>query len=103
MERSLKKYWPIFLLPTIIAFMIGFVIPFAEGLYLAFCQFTTVNNAKFVGINNFIKAMSDTQFRASFWFTFKFAICSVLSINVFAFTIALWLTKKFPFNNFANK
>ena len=100
MERTLKKYWPIFLLPTIIAFTIGFIIPFAEGLYLSFCQFTTVNNAKFIGIKNYFNAFSDTQFRDSFWFTFRFAICSVLSINIIAFIVALWLTKKFAFNNF---
>lgn len=100
MERALKKYWPIFILPTFLAFIIGFIVPFAEGLYLSFCQFTTVNNAKFIGINNFIKALNDPQFRSSFWFTFRFAICSVLSINVIAFIIALWLTKKFAGNNF---
>ena len=100
MERSLRKYWPIFLLPTIIAFIIGFIIPFVEGLYLSFCQFTTVNNAKFIGINNFIKSFIDPQFGASFWFTFRFAVCSVLSINIIAFIVALWLTKKFRGNNF---
>ena len=101
MERALKKYWPIFLLPTVIAFMIGFLIPFIEGLYLSFCQFTTVNNAKFIGISNYIKAFTtDSQFATSFWFTFRFAICSVISINVLAFIIALWLTKKFKGNNF---
>ena len=100
MERSLRKYWPIFLLPTIIAFIIGFIIPFVEGLYLSFCQFTTVNNAKFIGINNFIKSFTDPQFGASFWFTFRFAVCSVLSINIIAFIVALWLTKKFRGNNF---
>ena len=100
MERALKKYWPIFLLPTIIAFIIGFIVPFAEGMYLSLCQFTTVNNAKFVGFRNFIKAFSDAQFRSSFWFTFRFAICSVLSINIIAFIVALWLTKKFSGNNF---
>ena len=61
MEKALKKYWPIFLLPTIIAFIIGFIIPFVEGLYLSFCQFTTVNNAKFIGISNYIKSLSDPQ------------------------------------------
>ena len=100
MEKALKKYWPIFLLPTVIAFIIGFIIPFVEGLYLSFCQFTTVNNAKFIGISNYIKSLSDPQFADSFWFTFRFAICSILSINIIAFIIALCLTKKFAGNNF---
>ena len=48
-NRSMKKYGPIFLLPTMIAFTIGFIAPFILGVYLSFCEFTTVTDAKFVG------------------------------------------------------
>lgn len=49
MEKALKKHAPIFVLPTFLAFVIGFIIPFAQGFYLSFCKFTTVGNATFVG------------------------------------------------------
>ena len=52
MQKTLKKYFVIFTFPTIIAFFIAFVIPFAMGLYLSFCEFTTVTNATFVGLLN---------------------------------------------------
>jgi len=94
MERALKRYGPIFLLPTVIAFTIGFVIPFAEGVYLSFCQFTTVRDANFIGISNYQRALADTQFLHSFWFTVAFAVVSILLINVIAFTLALLLTRK---------
>ena len=56
MEKAVKKYWPIFLVPTMAAFLIGFIIPFIEGIYLSFCNFTTIKDAKFVGIQNYIEA-----------------------------------------------
>ena len=42
MEKAIKRWSPLFVLPTLLAFTIGFIIPFFEGLYLSFCQFTTV-------------------------------------------------------------
>ena len=48
MQKTLKKYWPVFVLPTLIAFAIAFILPFVIGLYLSFCDFTTITNAKFI-------------------------------------------------------
>ena len=53
MHKALKRYSPIFVLPTLLAFIIGFIVPFAQGLYLSFCKFTTVDNAKWVGVANY--------------------------------------------------
>ena len=55
MEKSIRKYWPLFVLPTMLAFAIGFLIPFVMGLYLSFCEFTTVADAQFIGLANYIK------------------------------------------------
>lgn len=93
MEKAVKKYWPIFLLPTMAAFLIGFIIPFIEGIYLSFCNFTTIKDAKFVGIQNYIEAFKDSNFLGSFKFTTLFAIVSLVLINVLAFLIALALTQ----------
>ncbi|MGN1166173.1 MAG: carbohydrate ABC transporter permease [Lachnospiraceae bacterium] len=93
MEKALKRYSPIFVLPTFAAFIIGFIIPFIEGLYLSFCQFTTVSNAKWVGISNYINALKDTSFTDAFGFTVAFAVVSIILINVCGFGLALLLTK----------
>ena len=94
MEKAIKRYLPIFVLPTLIAFIIGFVVPFVMGLWLSLCEFTTVTDAKFVGFSNYIKAFQDTVFRHSFWYTALFAVVSLVVINVIAFAIALALTQK---------
>lgn len=99
MEKAVKKYWPIFLLPTMAAFLIGFIIPFIEGIYLSFCNFTTIKDAKFVGIQNYIDAFKDSNFLGSFKFTTLFAIVSLVLINVLAFLIALALTQNIKGKN----
>ncbi|HIR86589.1 MAG TPA: sugar ABC transporter permease [Candidatus Limivicinus faecipullorum] len=99
MEKAIKKYWPIFLLPTVCAFIIGFVIPFCQGLYLSLCKFQTVNKTTFVGLSNYSKAIADTLFQESFWLTVRFTLISTLLINVFALTVALLLTRKLKGTN----
>ena len=94
MGKALKRWWPLFMLPTCLAFMIGFVIPFIQGFYLSFCQFITINNTHFVGIENYVRALTDPQFSTSFFFTVAFAFLSTVLINVIALAIAQALTRK---------
>jgi len=90
--KATKKWWPVFVLPTFCAFIIGFIVPFVEGLYLSFCKFTTINKATWVGIENYIKVFKDEQFLSSLGFTAVFTIVSTILINVLAFAVALALT-----------
>ena len=99
MEKALKKYSPIFVLPTLVAFTIGFIIPFFEGLYLSFCQFTTVKNAKWIGIGNYQKVFADEAFLHSFGFTVKYAVVAIVLINVVALGLALLLTRNIKGTN----
>ena len=99
MEKALKKYSPIFVLPTLVAFTIGFIIPFFEGLYLSFCQFTTVKNAKWIGIGNYQKVFADEAFLHSFGFTVKYAVVAIIVINVIALGLALLLTRNIKGTN----
>ena len=99
MNKAIKRYWPIFLLPTMAAFLIGFIVPFIEGIYLSFCDFTTFKDATFVGFNNYIAAFKDTTFVDAFKFTTLFAIVVLVLINVLAFLVALALTQKMKGTN----
>lgn len=99
MERTMKKYFPLFVLPTLIAFLIAFVVPFLMGIYLSFCKFTTVANAKFVGWDNYVKAFSNKGFLNALGFTVLFAVVAIVTINVFGFMLALLLTRKIPGRN----
>ena len=91
--RAMKKWSPLFLFPTFIAFCIGFVWPFIWGIYLSFFRFKTLRNTTFVGIDNYVKAFTDNNFGHAFWFTVLFTVVSVVVINIVAFAVAYVLTK----------
>jgi len=101
MQKALKKYFGVFLVPTLIAFAIAFVIPFVVGLYLSFCEFTTLSDATFVGFDNYIKAFEPSQgYLRAFGFTTVFTVASVISVNILAFILAYFLTRKIKGTNF---
>jgi len=91
-RRPIMRWFPLFLLPTIVAFCIGFLWPFVQGIYLSFCTFTTTRDAKFVGLDNYVRAFRDSSFTHAFWYTALFAFTSLVIINVCAFLVAYVLT-----------
>ena len=93
-QESTQKWAPVFLWPMLVAFVIGFVWPFLQGLFLSFTQFKTTSKWTFVGIENYLKAFQDESFRYSFGYTALYAIVSLILINVLAFAIAYALTQK---------
>ena len=96
----MKKYFPVFVLPTLLAFTIGFIVPFIMGVYLSFCKFTPVTDAKFVGLQNYVKIFTeDGTFGHALWYTTAFTVVSVVLINVIGFAVALLLTKKIKGTN----
>ena len=99
-NKMMKKYFPVFVLPTLLAFTIGFIVPFILGVYLSFCKFTTVTDAKFVGLQNYVKIFTeDGTFGHALWYTTAFTVVSVVLINVIGFAVALLLTKKIKGTN----
>ena len=93
MEKAIKRFWPVFVIPTFAAFAIGFIWPFLQGLYLSFCRFITIDTAQWNGIQNYIYALTEESFLHSFWFTALFTVVSTICINVAAFAIALALPR----------
>lgn len=100
MQRIPKKYYTLFTLPTIAAFLVSFFVPFLLGIYLSFTKFTTVTNSQWVGMENYVRAFTDNRnFINAIFFTSKFAVVSVVLINLFAFSLALLLTQKIRATN----
>ena len=66
MQKTLKKYWPVFIVPTLIAFAIAFILPFVIGIYLSFCKFTTITDAIFTGLQNYKTAFSAGSVKKTF-------------------------------------
>ena len=103
-----RKVW-LFLIPTFVCFVIGFVWPFASGVYLSFCQFRLIREALFipldkvkdvwVGFSNYARAFADPSFKQAFIYTAKYAVVSVVVINVLSFFLGYLLTLKIKGSN----
>lgn len=101
MQKALKKYFPVFVLPVLAAFAVSFLVPFIMGAYLSFTHFRTVDNSEWVGIENYVHIFTkDETFLNSLSLTVKFTFVSVITVNLIAFAVALLLTKKFKGTNF---
>ncbi len=97
--RPIRKFFPLFMGPTLAAFCIGFIYPFLKGIYLSFCSFTTTSDAVFIGIGNYVKVFRDASFLHAFWYTALYAVVSLVLINVLAFFIAYALTRQIKGSN----
>ena len=98
--RTATRRWSwLFLGPVVVAFAIGFVWPFIQGIYLSFCKFKTTSNAQFIGVDNYGAALADSGFQYSFWYTALTAVVSLVLINVIAFLVAYLLTQKLRGSN----
>ena len=94
LRKPLQRNFLIFMAPMVASFVIGFVWPFLQGVFLSFTKFKTTSNWKWVGVQNYIKAFQDENFRYSFGYTAVFAVISLVLINVLAFAVAYALTQK---------
>ena len=92
-KNPLRRWFWLFLGPVTAAFAIGFVWPFFQGIYLSFCKFQLVRNAKFIGLGDYTAALKDPTFMHAFWYTALFALTSLLLINILGFAAAYVLTQ----------
>ncbi len=100
-NKTMKKYFPVFVLPTLLAFTVFFIVPFVMGFGLSFTKFKVITNVTFVGFKNYIKAFTlDDSFFHALGFTSLYTIVSMITVNVFAFLLALLLTQGIKGTNF---
>lgn len=101
MKNPIRRWFPLFVLPTLLAFCLAFAVPFLLGVGLSFTKFTTVTDARFVGWDNYVRAFTDDgEFLRALGFTALFAAVAVVTVNVLAFGLALLLTRGLRGTNF---
>ena len=98
-RRPIQRWFPVFVLPTFACFFIGFIWPFLQGIYLSFCNFNVAKDAEWIGIQNYVKALTDPGFGHAFWNTAAFAVVSIILINVIACAVADALTRRMRGSN----
>ncbi|MCH1624167.1 carbohydrate ABC transporter permease [Fredinandcohnia quinoae] len=93
MNNKSLSYW-VFLAPCLLALFLVLILPLAYGVYYSFTDFNGFTINTFVGLDNYTKLFSDTQFLKSLWFTAKFSVVAVIGVNIIGMALALLVTQK---------
>ncbi len=82
-------------LPVILVTLIGLILPILVSLWLSFLNRIPGPGAGFIGFNNYIELITNSQFRSSLSTTLIFTLIAVTLETVFGLGIALLLHETF--------
>jgi raffinose/stachyose/melibiose transport system permease protein len=92
-KRKLTEF--LFLLPTLLAFVLVIIIPFILGIYYSFTDWQgTGAVSQSVGSANYEAIFKDAGFLHSFLVTLLFTVLNIITVNVVAFIISLLVTSE---------
>ncbi len=92
-KRKLTEF--LFLLPTLIAFLMVIIVPFILGIYYSFTDWQgTGAVSQSVGFANYAAIFKDAGFLHSFLVTLLFTVLNIITVNVVAFIISLLVTSE---------
>lgn len=87
--------------PTMAAFSIALLIPFAYGFYLTLMHMTSpVNPMTYVGLDNYRDAIHDRKFWQSLVLTLQYVAATVVMVNALGFALAYLVTSGIRGQNF---
>lgn len=91
----------IFAGPTMLFFLLFVIVPLAYGMFLTFTDWNGLaSTMKFVGLDNYRKALADTQYWKALGMTVGYSAISVVLVNAVAFGLAWLLTSGVKGQNF---
>ncbi|WP_249870568.1 carbohydrate ABC transporter permease [Oceanobacillus saliphilus] len=96
-NRSLS-FW-LFVTPTLLALGLVVFVPFIYGFIFSFTDWNGLRATQFLGMEHYINLFQDREFLNSIWFTIKFAVVSIILVNVIGLGLALLVTQKMKSSN----
>lgn len=92
MEKKMARQYFLMVLPGLIIFTIGLIVPLILALRYSFTSWDGMSTEKvFVGLKNYIDLFKDEDFRNAWWFTIRFTIWNTVIQNVVALLFAVAL------------
>lgn len=92
LEDRLSRQYLILVLPGLLIFTIGLIIPMFMALRYSFTSWDGMTAEKpFVGLQNYINLVKDKEFRDAWWFTIRFTLWNTVIQNVLALLFAMAL------------
>ncbi|MDR3247208.1 MAG: sugar ABC transporter permease, partial [Treponema sp.] len=106
MNTIYKRWFWIFIAPALLLFFFVIVLPFVMGVFNSFTSWrgiyyfdpstgtrATSPFKSLVGLANYKAALQDERFIRSLWYTVRYTLLAVISINVVALCLALLVNR----------
>ncbi len=98
MKNKEFSFW-LFTTPVLLSLLIVVILPLLLGTYYSFTNWNGLTFTNFVGFENYQRLLGDQQFKSALWFTIKFAVASIILLNVIGLGLALLVTSKLKTSN----
>ena len=96
---SRTKTYALMILPALILFFLFNTVPLITGAFYSLTNYRGYGSYDFVGLRNFADLFQDSRVGKSYLFTFKYALCGTILINVISLLLALGLNSRIKFKN----
>ena len=87
------------LLPILVLFFLFNTLPMIQGFIYSFTNYKGYGSYDWVGLRNYLDLFTDERVWHSYFFTFKYAICGTILVNVIALALAIGLNAKIRFKS----
>jgi raffinose/stachyose/melibiose transport system permease protein len=98
-KRRINIAFYIMTLPMAILFFIFHTYSFLKGVFYSFTNWQGFGEWDFVGLRNYLQMFKDNKITDSYIFTFKFAVCATILVNVLSLLLACGLNAKIKWKN----
>ena len=79
MEKKMSRQYFLMVLPGFVIFTIGLIVPLILAVRYSFTSWDGMTAQKpFIGFQNYIDLMKDSEFRNAWWFTLRFTIWNTI-------------------------
>lgn len=93
-NKNMFGQYLLLVLPGVVIFTIGLIIPMIMAVRYSFTSWDGMAKEKpFVGLQNYMKLINDSEFRSAWWFTLRFTFYNTIIQNVLALFFAVALDK----------
>ena len=83
----------LFILPSLIGFLLFFAVPAVRGLYISFTDWDLLRPEKFIGIQNYVKLFSDKEFYNALKVTLYYVLLNIPLQTILAIIIAVMMSR----------
>ncbi len=99
-KKKINVYFYIMVVPMAVLFFIFHTFPFLQGVFFSFTDWKGYGDWNFVGLRNYLNIFKDKNVLSAYFFTFKFAICATVLVNVLSLALACALNTNVKGKNF---